>query len=136
MNDKILRRVRRVAGLLTAVSLTACGLCLMIGCYALYQADAFSPEGVARQFARFAPVIWTGLAITAGICLLNLFLPPVKEKRRAAKAAPAPKPVSGRWKTAALALALALLLFGFFTGGTVDVLTKAVNICTECVGLG
>lgn len=33
-------------------------------------------------------------------------------------------------------VAIALLLFGFFTGGTADVLTKAVNICTECVGLG
>ena len=32
--------------------------------------------------------------------------------------------------------ALAILIFGFFAGGTADVLTKAVNICTECVGLG
>ena len=35
-----------------------------------------------------------------------------------------------------LTVAVALLLYGFFTGGTADVLTKAVNICTECVGLG
>lgn len=35
-----------------------------------------------------------------------------------------------------LALGLALLIFGFVTGGTVDVLTKAINICTECIGLG
>ena len=32
--------------------------------------------------------------------------------------------------------ALALLILGACTGGTQDVLTKAVNICTECVGLG
>lgn len=32
--------------------------------------------------------------------------------------------------------ALAILIFGFFAGGTTDVLTKAVNICTECIGLG
>lgn len=32
--------------------------------------------------------------------------------------------------------AIALMIFGFCTGGTADVLTKAVNICTECVGLG
>lgn len=32
--------------------------------------------------------------------------------------------------------AVALLIYGFFAGGTADVLTKAVNICTECVGLG
>lgn len=35
-----------------------------------------------------------------------------------------------------LALGVALLIYGFITGGTADVLTKAVNICTECIGLG
>lgn len=35
-----------------------------------------------------------------------------------------------------LGLAVAVLVYGFFTGGTADVLTKAINICTECVGLG
>ena len=31
---------------------------------------------------------------------------------------------------------ICLLIYGYFTGGTNDVLTKAINICTECVGLG
>ena len=35
-----------------------------------------------------------------------------------------------------LFVAVGLILLGFLTGGTADVLTKAVNICTECVGLG
>lgn len=35
-----------------------------------------------------------------------------------------------------LAATLVILLYGFFAGGTNDVLTKAINICTECVGLG
>ena len=35
-----------------------------------------------------------------------------------------------------LVVGIAILVFGYFTGGTADVLTKAVNICTECVGLG
>ncbi len=33
-------------------------------------------------------------------------------------------------------LAIAALVYGFIAGGTVDVLTKAINICTECIGLG
>lgn len=32
--------------------------------------------------------------------------------------------------------AIVLLVYGYYAGGTADVLTKAVNICTECVGLG
>lgn len=39
-----------------------------------------------------------------------------------------------RW--ALLCIGVAIAVYGFFAGGTADVLTKAVNICTECVGLG
>ena len=35
-----------------------------------------------------------------------------------------------------LAVGAVFLIFGYFSGGTADVLTKAVNICTECIGLG
>ncbi len=35
-----------------------------------------------------------------------------------------------------LLIGIGLLAYGFFSGGTADVLTKAVNICTECIGLG
>lgn len=42
--------------------------------------------------------------------------------------------LSLRWVL--LAVAVALILWGFLAGGADDVLTKAVNICTECVGLG
>ena len=39
-----------------------------------------------------------------------------------------------RW--AVLAAAEAIFVYGYLAGGTADVLTKAINICTECVGLG
>ncbi len=35
-----------------------------------------------------------------------------------------------------LAAAAACLIYGLVAGGAADVLTKAVNICTECIGLG
>lgn len=35
-----------------------------------------------------------------------------------------------------LFIALFILIYGFISGGTADVLTKAANICTECIGLG
>lgn len=43
-------------------------------------------------------------------------------------------PVILRW--AVLAVAVGILVYGYCAGGTADVLTKAINICTECVGLG
>lgn len=39
-------------------------------------------------------------------------------------------------RVALVLVAVAVMLFGYFSGGTADVLTKAINICTECVGLG
>ncbi len=33
-------------------------------------------------------------------------------------------------------IAIAVIIYGYFAGGTADVLTKAINICTECIGLG
>ena len=37
---------------------------------------------------------------------------------------------------AGLALALVLIVVGIFNGSAEDVLTKAIKICTECIGLG
>ncbi len=39
-------------------------------------------------------------------------------------------------KIAILVIGVGILIFGAVTGGFADVLTKAVNICTECIGLG
>ncbi len=37
---------------------------------------------------------------------------------------------------ALFALALSLVVLGVLNGGAQDVLTKAVKICSECIGLG
>ncbi|MDO4828342.1 MAG: CD1871A family CXXC motif-containing protein, partial [Clostridia bacterium] len=39
-------------------------------------------------------------------------------------------------RAAMFALAVALLVLGAANGGVRDVLVKAINICTECIGLG
>ena len=58
----------------------------------------------------------------------------------AVSSAPAPVPMSERWvlvaRYAVLAVAIAALLIGYIGDGWMDVLTKAINICTECIGLG
>ncbi len=63
-------------------------------------------------------------------------------KEAGAKAPKQPLPAAApcKWalygRLAVLALAIGLMAYGFLAGGWADVLTKAVNICTECVGLG
>lgn len=39
-------------------------------------------------------------------------------------------------QTVIAVLAISMIVYGAINGGTTDVLAKAVNICTECVGLG
>ncbi len=39
-------------------------------------------------------------------------------------------------KVLLLIVGIGLFIYGYFSGGIEDVLTKAVNICTECIGLG
>ncbi len=39
-------------------------------------------------------------------------------------------------KIAVIILGIAALVYGAVSGGFADVMTKAVNICTECIGLG
>lgn len=56
--------------------------------------------------------------------------------KKDAPQAEAHRSASGKVRYALLLAAAALALFGYFSGGTADVLTKAVNICTECIGLG
>lgn len=57
-------------------------------------------------------------------------------KLPAAKPETAKTDHTAKLRCALLLVALGLAVFGFLSGGTADVLTKAVNICTECIGLG
>ncbi len=50
--------------------------------------------------------------------------------------APAARRLAAVVRSALLVVAVLAVLFGALGGGWLDVLTKAVNICTECIGLG
>ena len=64
----------------------------------------------------------------------------LKEERKPASS-PSRRPRRGPGSTVALqialiAVAIGLIVVGVFNGSARDVLYKAINICTECVGLG
>ena len=58
------------------------------------------------------------------------------ESEKKAKNEKALKVLAAVGKIAILAIAVVLLVYGAVSGGFSDVMTKAVNICTECIGLG
>ena len=50
--------------------------------------------------------------------------------------APQGKPASPALRVVLYAAAVVLIVLGVMNGGLRDVLVKAINICTECIGLG
>lgn len=116
-------------------------------CYA-FAPDRFTVENITTCVIRAVIALGICLVIpfiygifTAYFCrrsmkkeLLLLKSAPCSETAPAAKKGGFPGIVTLRMGI--LAVALACLVYGYFAGGTADVLTKAVNICTECVGLG
>ena len=139
-----LRNKRRTQAILTLVILILCSIIFLS--YGLNPANFHQSEinaSMAAAMLLFFPCLAVPfvIGILATYYCLALTKKEIALTRQALKEAsiePAPKK-EGRllWvRLGLLCLGLFLLCYGFFTGGTADVLTKAINICTECVGLG
>lgn len=83
----------------------------------------------------FAVTVFTNFKILSGM-RKELELLKKCPKRKEADEKPTNTSVFPAIRATVLIAALALLVCGFVSGGTADVLTKAINICTECIGLG
>jgi hypothetical protein len=97
------------------------------------------PTVVLLVLAMIFPFFYIWDARKRAMATMRIEVQLLKKAPAAAKITPPPaKQHRGQTllRIALLAAALTLLLYGFFTGGTADVLTKAANICTECIGLG
>ena len=101
-------------------------------------------EVVVRQMA-IETFPWIGLAfillMAAEQWNFRLLMKELELRRSAPKRKPdaaAPEKTTGRnvIRVIIAAAAVALIVLGVMNGGMFDVLVKAINICTECIGLG
>ena len=112
----------------------------------------FTREIVLAIFAKFAPLLLAAIVITV-VCRAKVIRDPRQDKpvydpsvisvykteRKAIrdKAAEAAKERKLRiTRIAFLAAAVIFVIAGIFNGSMIDMLKKAVKICTECIGLG
>lgn len=59
------------------------------------------------------------------------------QEKKASPQMPAPRRIPlGVWRIGLCVAAIVFIVLGVMNGGLRDVLVKAVNICTECIGLG
>lgn len=145
MTKETLIRIRRIYSILLSVVIIVAGLCLIAGCITIYSSgeQPFSREIVAETFSGIAVWIYLSLGMTALSILLEIILFFVKEEKVPLKDKTNYPKYNGEndkkenlLRLTILFLAVFFVVYGLITGGTADVLTKAINICTECIGLG
>lgn len=144
MTTEYAHQLRKIYGIALSVIIVITGICLMAACICIYAGggdDPYSREAVAAAFSGIAFPVYLCLGMIAVGFVLDFLLPPPKSKATVRKKAavsevkPIPKKAMViQWSV--LCAAVVSLVYGFIAGGTADVLAKAVNICTECVGLG
>lgn len=100
-------------------------------------------QTVGRMVIHTAPWAVAALAVIAisEILCARSMEREIALAQRAEKRPPAPKKTENEramriLRAALYAAALVMLVAGVMNGGMRDVLVKAVNICTECIGLG
>ncbi len=140
-------RFLRIYGILLGIVIVIAGICLMAGCLSIYNSGdrPYSREIVAEVFSKIAVPVYLCLAMTILGFVLDAILSPEKETPKAKKAhvskdAELPNPDDTKklrlTRSIIFVIGAFFLVYGLMTGGIADVLAKAINICTECIGLG
>lgn len=105
----------------------------------VYLSPVYSVQAVAQKLSSASPllVIYAGIAVVTVIA--HIFLG--KKQRTTGKVYPCPPRAAagkslGIARITVLCLGVLFIILGVMNGGARDVLVKAINICTECIGLG
>ena len=155
MTKENMARLHRTYNVLFSIVLVIAGICLMAGVLCIYFSgdQPFSRESVAATFSQIAFPVYLCIAM-AVINIIWEIISPTDEKKPAIKKKAVRKNSTSEealsekadfdaaekkyrpWRNAFLVAAVIFIAAGLVNGGTIAVLAKAINICTECIGLG
>ena len=135
-----MEKYRKIARWVLAAACVMILFLLAMACLDIHlDGDGFSAESIAARFGIIAPM----LIMSAVVGLIAFaYIMSNREKSAGEKSgaelykAPKEGKKSDKIRGLFLGLALVLIVLGAANGGTRDVLVKAINICTECIGLG
>ncbi len=150
MTKETLARIKRTYDVLFSIVLVIAGICLIAGVLTIYFSgdQPFSRESVAATFSGISFPVYLCMTMT----LINIIwevISPTDEKKPAGKkiAKKAEEEEENSdfdagekkyrpYRNAIIVAAVIFIVAGLINGGTIAVLAKAINICTECIGLG
>ena len=152
MTKETMARLHRTYNVIFSIVLVIAGICLIAGVLTIYFSgdQPFSRESVAATFSGIAFPVNLCLAMTV-INILWEFLSPTEEKKAPRKKAARKTSSNNKeedeafdagekkyrpYRNAIIVAAIIFIVAGLINGGTIAVLAKAINICTECIGLG
>lgn len=103
----------------------------------VYLAPVFTRENVGAMLLRLSPIF----VIYGLLVVTSLLVQPASHTKKHTDPVPhsgkhTVSPYAGSIRLILTAIALLFIILGVMNGGAKDVLIKAINICTECIGLG
>lgn len=87
MNEKRLKLIHTVCGIVISAALIAAAICLIVSAYTIYKSGdkPYTPESIKTEYAKIAIPLWAAdIAVLAGI-IINVALPLPKTKEKSAK---------------------------------------------------
>ena len=124
---------KRICRLSLTVMLLFTALCCIVACVLIRRSGSFTPEKVSAALRLLAiPVGLTGLLVLTGFFLEDGTPDPTPAETPTRET---PVPFLPWIRLCFGILVLGLTIYGLLSGGTADVLAKAANICSECIGL-
>lgn len=150
MKNETMARLHRTYNILYSIVLIIAGICLIAGVLCIYFSgdQPFSRESVAATFSGIAFPVYLCIIMTI-INIVWEIISPTDEKKapgkKVSKKSSSEEEVTDidagekkyrPYRNAIIVAALIFIVAGLINGGTIAVLAKAINICTECIGLG
>lgn len=142
MTKDTIVRLRKIYKILLSISIIRTGICLIYGCLSIYfSGNDYSRDIVAKTFSQIDIPVFVSLALIVIDIIWELVSPSTSVPKKARKKIDTtPNTTTNKnvkiTRLIILGIAVITLVLGAIFGGYADVLTKAVNICTECIGLG
>ena len=141
MTKENIMRFRRIYKIILSASIIIAGILLIIGCISIYfSGKGYSRNIVVQIFSKISIPVCISLVLIIADIIWELISPSTVSKANIKKSNNIndcqPTKHINPTKFIFLGVAIIVLILGAVLGGYADVLTKAINICTECIGLG